>query len=164
MILRNIPRTFFGCIDMKSILVIVFMTTVFIGCKTVYIPVERVVQIRETVIDTVVSFVPVPEYVHIVTKDTTSTVETTYAISTASLASGFLHHDIENKKDTISVRICYITRDSVIKEPAPYPVYVDKVVEKSVRMPMRWWEKIVFYIGIAAIGGGVVWIFLRIRK
>ena len=52
--------------------------------RKIYIPVEKTVTVTETVRDTVVQVQLEKEYVKVITPDTTSTVETKYARSTAT--------------------------------------------------------------------------------
>ena len=116
--------------------------------------------------DTVVEVQLEREYVKQVIPDTTSTVETKYARSTAIWHGDTetLEHSIENKPDSIPVRIQYIERKEVIEKPVPYPVEVKVPVDRPVRMPLRWWERIFMYSGVAALGGGALWLIIRIRN
>ena len=130
--------------------------------RKIYIPVEKTVTVTETVRDTVVQVQLEKEYVKVITPDTTSTVETKYARSTATYhgESGLLEHDIENKQDSIPVKVVYKEKE-VVKE---VPVEVEKKVEVPKRMPLRWWEKIFFYTGIATVGGGIFWLIRKFKK
>lgn len=144
-----------------------FVVCSLTGCsKKVYIPVETKVTVKETVRDTIVDVRLEPEYVKQVVPDTTSTVETKYAISTAVWHgdSGTMEHTISNKPGTVEVPGKVIEREKVVEKPAPYPVYIDKPVDRPVRMPLRWYEKILVYIGLAALGGGVVWGIRKVNK
>ena len=134
--------------------------------RKIYIPVEKTVTVTETVRDTVVQVQIEKEYVKNITPDTTSTVETKYARSTATYhgQSGLLEHDIENKQDSIPVKVVYKDREVIKEIPAPYPVEVEKKVEVPTRMPLRWWEKIFFSAGIATVGGGVFWLLRKFKK
>ena len=127
---------------------------------------EKTVTVTETVRDTVVQVQLEKEYVKVITPDTTSTVETKYARSTATYhgESGLLEHDIENKQDSIPVKVVYKEKEVVKEVPAPYPVEVEKKVEVPKRMPLRWWEKIFFYTGIATVGGGIFWLIRKFKK
>ena len=83
--------------------------------RKIYIPVEKTVTVTETVRDTVVQVQLEKEYVKVITPDTTSTVETKYARSTATYhgESGLLEHDIENKQDSIPVKVVYKDREVI---------------------------------------------------
>lgn len=72
---------------------------------------ERIVRVRDTVV------VELPaERVEVSTPDTTSTVETSLATSTATVSGGVLTHSIENKQTTIRkpTEVRMEVRDTVI--------------------------------------------------
>lgn len=103
------------------------------SCSTIkYIPVKETeyVTVTETLVDTVIKWVPPIENVDKETKDTTSTVETSLAKSTATVSKGTLHHLIENKKDSVKTKIVY--KDKIVTKieykEVPIPVEVEKKV------------------------------------
>lgn len=152
---------------LKKALMLMGIVLMIAACsRKIYIPVEKTVTVTETVRDTVVQVQIEKEYVKNITPDTTSTVETKYARSTATYhgQSGLLEHDIENKQDSIPVKVVYKDKEVIKEIPAPYPVEVEKKVEVPTRMPLRWWEKIFFYTGIATVGGGVFWLLRKFKK
>lgn len=151
---------------MKSLLLAFLAAFILSGCKTVYVPTEKKVTIKETVRDTIVDVQIEREYVKQAVLDTTSTVETKYAKSTAIWHgdSGTMEHTIENKPDSISICIQYVDRKVEVEKPAPYPVEVEKPVDRFVRMPLRWWESILVNCGGAALGCGVLWFVARLKK
>lgn len=152
---------------LEKALMLVGIVLMIAACsRKIYIPVEKTVTVTETVRDTVVQVQIEKEYVKNITPDTTSTVETKYARSTATYhgESGLLEHDIENKQDSIPVKVVYKDKEVIKEIPAPYPVEVEKKVEVPARMPLRWWEKIFFYAGIATVGGGVFWLLRKFKK
>lgn len=72
---------------------------------------ERIVKVRDTVV------VELPaERVEVITPDTTSTVQTSLATSTATVSGGVLTHSIENKKTAIRkpTEVRVDVRDSII--------------------------------------------------
>lgn len=72
---------------------------------------ERIVKVRDTVV------VELPaERVEVITPDTTSTVQTSLATSTATVSGGVLTHSIENKKTAIRkpTEVRVEVRDSII--------------------------------------------------
>ena len=153
---------------MKRALFTTFIVLSLCGCsKKIYIPVETKVTVKETVRDTVVNVRLEKEYVKEITPDTASTVETRYAKSTAMWHgdSRTLEHAIENKVDSIPVRIQYVDREVEVKKPTPCPVEVpvEVPVDRPVRMPLRWYERILQYLGMAALGGGVLWVVARFK-
>lgn len=93
---------------------------------------ERIVKVRDTVV------VELPaERVEIITPDTTSTVQTSVAISTATVSGGVLTHSIENKQTTIRkpTEVRVEVRDSII--------YRDKQTTKIVEVEreLTWWQR-----------------------
>ena len=152
---------------LKKALMLVGIVLMITACsRKIFIPVEKTVTVTETVRDTVVQVQIEKEYVKSITPDTTSTIETKYACSTATYhgESGLLEHNIENKQDCIPVKVVYKDKEIVKEVPAPYPVEVEKKVEVPTRMPLRWWEKIFFYAGMATVGGGVFWLLRKFKK
>lgn len=152
---------------LKKALMLVGIVLMITACsRKIFIPVEKTVTVTETVRDTVVQVQIEKEYVKSITPDTTSTIETKYARSTATYhgESGLLEHNIENKQDCIPVKVVYKDKEIVKEVPAPYPVEVEKKVEVPTRMPLRWWEKIFFYAGMATVGGGVFWLLRKFKK
>ena len=117
-------------------LIILLLTS----CSTIkYIPVKETeyVTVTETLVDTVIKWVPPIENVDKETKDTTSTVETSLAKSTATVSNGTLHHTIENKKDSIKTKIVY--KDKIITKTEYKEVPVEVEVEKKVVPSWSWW-------------------------
>lgn len=134
--------------------------------KKVYVPVEKVVTTTEIIRDTIIQVQIEKESVGNTTSDTTSTVETKYARSTATYhgETGILEHNIENKQDSILVKVVYRDKEVTKEVPTPYPVEVEKKVEVPKRMPLRWWEKIFFYAGMFSIGFRVFLIARKLNK
>ena len=115
---------------MKRLLLFILLLT---SCSTIkYVPVKETeyVTVTETLVDTVIKWEPPIEKVDKETKDTTSTVETSLAKSTATVSNGTLHHTIENKKDSIKTKIVY--KDKIIKQTEYKEVPVEVEVEKKV--------------------------------
>ena len=123
---------------MKRLLL--FILLLLTSCSTIkYIPVKETeyVTVAETLVDTVIKWMPPVEKVDKETKDTTSTVETSLAKSTATVSNGTLHHTIENKKDSIKTKIIY--KDKIIKQTEYKEVPVEVEVEKKVVPSWCWW-------------------------
>lgn len=116
---------------MKKILLIFLL--LFTSCSTIkYVPVKETeyVTVTETLVDTVIKWAPPIEKIVNETKDTTSTVETSLAKSTATVSNGTLHHDIENKKDSIKTKIVY--KDKIVTKIEYKEIPVEVEVEKKV--------------------------------
>ena len=115
---------------MKRLLLFILLLT---SCSTIkYVPVKETeyVTVTETLVDTVIKWAPPIEKIVNETKDTTSTVETSLAKSTATVSNGTLHHSIENKKDSIKTKIVY--KDKIITKTEYKEVPVEVEVVKKV--------------------------------
>ena len=124
---------------MKRIFFLILL--LFVSCSTIkYVPVKETeyVTVTETLVDTVIKWTPPIEKVDKETKDTTSTVETSLAKSTATVSNGTLHHTIENKKDSIKTKIVY--KDKIVTKTEYKEVPVEVEVEKKVVPGWCWWS------------------------
>ena len=122
---------------MKRLLLFILLLT---SCSTIkYVPVKETeyVTVTETLVDTVIKWVPPIEKIDKETKDTTSTVETSLAKSTATVSNGTLHHTIENKKDSIKTKIVY--KDKIVTKTEYKEVPVEVEVVKKVVPGWCWW-------------------------
>ena len=122
---------------MKRLLLFILLLA---SCSTIkYVPVKETeyVTVTETLVDTVIKWTPPIEKVDKETKDTTSTVETSLAKSTATVSNGTLHHTIENKKDSIKTKIVY--KDKIITKTEYKEVPVEVEVVKKVVPDWCWW-------------------------
>ena len=101
----------------------------------------------ETVRDTIIA-APLPiESVIISTPDTTSTVETSLATSTATITDGRLRHSIENKRTALSVQAKIPERQEVIYKTREIPVTVE--VPKPYIPRWVWW--VLAYAGVTTL-------------
>ena len=144
---------------MKRILFLILL--LFVSCSTIkYIPVKETeyVTVTETLVDTVIKWMPPVEKVDKETRDTTSMVETSLAKSTATVSNGTLHHTIENKKDSIKTKIVY--KDKIIKQTEYKEVPVEVEVVKKVVPGWCWW---MLGINILAIIVFVIRLYFRFR-
>ena len=144
---------------MKRLLL--FILLLLTSCSTIkYVPVKETeyVTVTETLVDTVIKWVPPIEKVDKETKDTTSTVETSLAKSTATVSNGTLHHTIENKKDSIKTKIVY--KDKIIKQTEYKEVPVEVEVEKKV-VPVWCW--LLLLINILATIVFAIRLYFRFR-
>ena len=145
---------------MKRLLL--FILLLLTSCSTIkYVPVKETeyVTVTETLVDTVVKWVPPIEKTDKETKDTTSTVETSLAKSTATVSNGTLHHTIENKKDSIKTKIVY--KDKIIKQTEYKEVPVEVEVEKKVVPSWCWW---LLGINILVAIGFAIRLYFRFRS
>lgn len=143
---------------MKRILFLILLLT---SCSTIrYVPVETVVTETKTEIvrDTIIKWMPPVEKIVNETKDTTSTVETSLAKSTATVSNGTLHHSIENKKDSIITKIVY--KDKIVTKTEYKEVPVEIEVEKKVVPGWCQWS---LGINILVIIGFAIQLYFRFR-
>ena len=144
---------------MKRLLL--FILLLLTSCSTIkYIPVKETeyVTVTETLVDTVIKWAPPIEKVDKETKDTTSTVETSLAKSTATVSNGTLYHTIVNKKDSIKTKIVY--KDKIVTKTEYKEVPVEVEVEKKVVPGWCWW---LLGINILAIIVFVIRLYFRFR-
>ena len=123
---------------------------------------HRVEYVERVRIDTVMIEIPA-QSVQRETRDSSSHLETDFAVSDARICSdGSLYHDLRNKPqkhpETVAVTDTErtYTRDSV--------VYRDRTEEVPVKMPLTRWEQVRIWIGTAVlwlIAGVVVFYALR---
>lgn len=109
---------------MKKILLIISL--LLASCTvTKYVPVETIkeVSITNQVRDTVIIYKPSKDSISIQTKDTISHLETSLAVSEASISDGLLKHSIKNK-DSLKVKIEYKDRivEKIVKKEVPVEV------------------------------------------
>lgn len=129
---------------MRNIILTLILAAVVSCCPTRHLTtstqdsvrVETVVR-YERVLDTVFIEIPV-EIVRQTVRDTTSHLETSYAVSDARITTdGALFHSLENKpqKKPVPTEKEVIYRDSL--------VYRDKIIEKAVPVvrELTWWQQ-----------------------
>ena len=119
---------------------------------------ETVIEYRDTtIIDTAYFEVPV-EVEKIVTRDTTSHLENSLAISDAMVTDGFLHHSLETKPQKVPVPVVFHVRDT-IKQEAQI-IYQEVPVEQ----PLSWWQKFRMNAFWWLLGGVLLLLLWTFRK
>ena len=110
----------------------------------------------EYIYDTLYYQLPASEK-SIVTKDTISTIQNEYNISTAILSNGLLYHNLVSKdiKIPIEVRQEIITKDSI--------VYVDKIKTETIEVekPLTFFHRFVILFCFVVTIMGVVLFIVR---
>lgn len=107
----------------------IFLMILLSSCSTIkYIPVTEKEYVTEYIKDTVVIYKPSKDSIFIQTKDTISRLETSLAVSEASISNGYLNHSIKNK-DSVKVSIVY--KDKIQEKIIEKPVEVYKEVYKT---------------------------------
>ncbi len=113
----------------------------------------------ETVRDTIIS-APLPvESIIISTPDTTSTVETSLAKSTATVTAGHLRHTIENKRTALSVPAKIPERQEIIQATKEIPVPVE--IPKPY-IPKWTWYVLAWAILVSLLLAASVWLRFRV--
>jgi len=99
------------------------------------------VEYRDRIVrDTVPYAVPV-EVEKVVTRDTSSRLENSLAVSSAVVSGGYLHHELRTKAQTIQVPVAVEVRDTVYVEKEAQILTQTVEVEKS----LTFWQR--FKIG-----------------
>lgn len=114
------------------------------GCSPRVLPTTTVkdsvrVEVRERIIhDTATVEIPV-EVERVVTRDTASSLENTYARSTAVVSGGFLWHTLETIPQTIKAPVPVKITDTLLHISKSKAVEREKIVE--VEKPLTWGQK-----------------------
>lgn len=129
--------------------------------KVVYVPEVHTVTTEVVTHDTVIN-VRIPEnYVEVTSLDTLSVLTLPFAKSRAVVNQGKLTHSLGTHGELpTSVRI--EEKIITIRDSIPYPVEVEVI--REVDKPLRWWEKSLMWIGVAAIAVASVGVYRRLRK
>lgn len=106
-----------------------------VGCSPRLLPPAEVrdsvrVEIRERVVRDTAKFYIEKEVEKVVTRDTSSHLENTYAKSDASVKDGFLTHSLESKPQYIKVPVYITVHDTTVVE-SHEQVFIEKPKEKS---------------------------------
>lgn len=120
---------------------------------------ETIIEYRDRIVtDTAVVEIQV-EVEKIVTRDTTSHLENTYARSDAMVSEGFLHHSLESIPQYIRVPVEVHVTDTLYKEAEIRTETVE--VEK----PLSWWQKFridAFWWLLGAVVLLLLWTFRKL--
>lgn len=119
-----------GCI-----LFIAFIFLLCVSCSTPRVvtnSVEKVVEYKTRIIRDTVKFIVPSESKSTITTDTTSTLETSFAKSVATVSDGILSHSLENKPISVDIPHEYITTDAyyITTELLTQTVEVEKPISK----------------------------------
>lgn len=142
----------------KVAVILAVIVAVFACSPKVIVQKEVITEYRDRIVhDTATVEIPV-EVEKIVTKDTASHLENTYAKSDAVVSEGFLHHSLESIPQIIKVPVEVHVTDTLYKEAEIHTETVE--VEK----PLTWWQK--FRIGAFwwLVGAVVLLLLWTFRK
>lgn len=143
----------------KVAVILAVIVAVFACSPKVIVQKEVITEYRDRIVhDTATVEIPV-EVEKIVTKDTASHLENTYAKSDAVVSEGLLHHSLESIPQIIKVPVEVHVTDTLYKEAEIHTETVE--VEK----PLTWWQK--FRIGafwwlVGAVVSLLLWTFRKL--
>lgn len=142
----------------KVAVILAVIVAVFACSPKVIVQKEVITEYRDRIVhDTATVEIPV-EVEKVVTRDTVSHLENTYAKSDAVVSEGFLHHSLESIPQIIKVPVEVHVTDTLYKEAEIHTETVE--VEK----PLTWWQK--FRIGAFwwLVGAVVLLLLWTFRK
>lgn len=117
--------------------------------------------VRERIVrDTVGIEIPV-EVEKIVTRDTLSRLENTYARSVAEVAGGFLHHSLESRPQVIYVPVEVPVADTTTTHTSSA---IDEKTETKIQYvekQLSWWQRTQIYGFRVAVLLALLWILWR---
>lgn len=143
----------------KVAVILAVIVAVFACSPKVIVQKEVITEYRDRIVhDTATVEIPV-EVEKVVTRDTVSHLENTYAKSDAVVSEGFLHHSLESIPQIIKVPVEVHVTDTLYKEAEIRTETVE--VEK----PLTWWQK--FRIGafwwlVGAVALLLLWTFRKL--
>ena len=132
---------------MKKLLLIPVLAMVFGSCCKRFYPssvqdsirVETRYEYIEMIRDTII-YVPIPyEVERIVTRDTTSHLETSVAYSDAAVHEGLLYHSLVNKNVSLSAPV-QIKEVEIVRDSIVYRDKVETIIQEVYKQ--TWWQKL----------------------
>lgn len=140
---ENHDNGWMGCAAVSVVLFVLAALGILMmlaGCSPkVIVQKEVVTEYRDRIVhDTTQVEIPY-EVEKIVTRDTASHLENTYAKSDAVVSGGFLSHSLESKPQIIRIPVEVHVTDTLVKEAE---IHTETV---QVEKPLSWWQK--FRIG-----------------
>lgn len=115
------------------------------------------IEYRDRIIHDTTTFEVTKEVEKIVTRDTMSHLENSWAKSDALVSEGFLHHSLESIPQIIKVPYEVVVTDTLIVEKTTEPEYIEK--------PLTWWQKFrqgAFWWLVGGIALLLVWTFRKL--
>jgi len=166
------PGTVFRCVGFDARLFLLALTVMpgIASCgifkpKTVVEYRDSIrVEYRDRVVHDTATFEIVREVEKVVTKDTASRLENSYAVSDALVSDGLLYHSLETKPQTIIKPVEVHVTDTLIVEKESQVIHDTVEVEKklsawqSFRIGAFWW------LVLAVILFAFPWILKLIKK
>ena len=118
--------------------------------KVVYVPEVHTVTTEVVTHDTVIVTAIPEHYTERETLDTLSELSNPFAYSRAEVSRGKLTHSLGiHPTAEVSQRVIVEEKIITIRDSIPYPVEVEVI--REVAKPLRWWQRSLMWIGVAAI-------------
>lgn len=114
------------------------------------------IEYRDRIIHDTTTFEVRKEVEKIVTRDTMSHLENSWAKSDALVSDGFLHHSLESIPQIIKVPYEVVVTDTLIIEKTTEPQYIEK--------PLTWWQRFrqgAFWWLVGGIALLLLWTFRK---
>lgn len=159
---QNKDNSWMGCV-IPAVPIFILLAfgflMMFVGCSPkVIVQKEVVTEYRDHIVhDTTQVKIPY-EVEKVITKDTASHLENTYAKSDAVVSGGLLSHSLESKPQIIKVPFEVNVTDTLYKE--------SEVIEKEVKVEkeLSWWQKFrldSFWWLVGFLVIALLWIFRK---
>ena len=152
-------------VTLGFLLVLLAINLLFSCCSPKIVErVETKVEVHERVVhDTTTFEIPV-EVEKIVTRDTVSHLENTYARSDASVSGGLLSHSLESIPQIIKVPYEVVVTDTLFIEKQA----VETIKEVEVEKPLSWWQRFRIWaifpllLAVLYLGRKYIWKFIEL--
>ena len=152
-------------VTLGFLLVLLAINLLFSCCSPKIVErVETKVEVHERVVhDTTTFEIPV-EVEKIVTRDTVSHLENTYARSDASVSGGLLSHSLESIPQIIKVPYEVVVTDTLFIEKQA----VETIKEVEVEKPLSWWQRFRIWaffpllLAVLYLGRKYIWKFTEL--
>lgn len=129
--------------------------------KVVYVPEVHTITTEIVTHDTVIS-VRIPDnYVEVTSLDTLSVLTLPFAESRAVVSQGRLTHSLGTRGE-LPTSVGVKGKITTIRDSIPYPVPVEVI--REVPKPLRWWQRSLMWIGVAAIAVASVAAYSKIKR
>lgn len=152
--------------ELQGISLMLCFILLFAGCSPKVYPAKSAdstsVVIRERIIRDTVTVTVQPEKEVIVTEDTVSILENTFAKSSAAVVSGKLHHSLETKKQNLRVPLTTTVHDTIVVTKQA------ETIVKEVPAKLNRWQ--IFSMMLGRVLGGllisiiILWIVIKFLK
>lgn len=155
-------KSYIGTLGRGVLVVVLF--SLLSGCSLlrpkVITKIEKEVEYRDREVhDTATVEIPI-EVERIVTRDTSSHLENSFAKSDAVVSGGYLHHSLESIPQIIRVPVVVHVTDTIYREKEA----VETIKEVKVEKPLSWWQKFRIRACWWLLGGLILsfgWIFRK---